>query len=102
MKNMRPAAETAGVSAQNTFIFDTFTEYEDCEFRSWKVLLKCPESDWVTFDDENLAKSTVAALMSTSGTTGLPKAAKCSHYSQVAQSVMLAEGKKPYEVYHPS
>lgn len=97
-KNMQGAAESVGISPENIFMFDTSTTYESSEFRSWKVLLESAESGWITFDDEHLAKTTVAALMSTSGTTGLPKAAQCSHYSQVAQSVILAEDKKPYEV----
>ena len=99
---MREAAAATNVSPENTFVFDTSELYEGNEFRSWNALLQHPESDWNKFDDENLAKNTVAALMSTSGTTGLPKAAACSHCSQVAQSIMLSESKKPYEVGNPT
>ena len=62
-------------------------------------LLNHGECDWVRFSSEEEAKNTTAALLSTSGTTGLPKAAMISHHSFVMQSIMLEDGKeKPYKV----
>ncbi|THY15478.1 acetyl-CoA synthetase-like protein [Aureobasidium pullulans] len=54
--------------------------------------------DPVIFDDETLAKNTVAVLMSTSGTTGLPKMAARSHSSLVTENLALQE--KSTKNYH--
>ena len=68
-------------------------------FRSWETLLRYGEQDWIRFHDVEEAKSTVAALLSTSGTTGLPKVAVTSHYALVAAGVsMQCSEKKPYQV----
>lgn len=73
---------------------------------SVQELLNRGERDWVRFNSEEEAKNTTAALLSTSGTTGLPKAAMISHHSFVTQSKMLEDSKeKPYKVdlsLHPS
>ncbi|KAB8073942.1 hypothetical protein BDV29DRAFT_131233 [Aspergillus leporis] len=47
-------------------------------------LLGYGEIDWVSFNDETIAKSTPAAMFSTSGTGGLPKAAMLSHHAIVS------------------
>ncbi len=60
-------------------------------------LLGYGENDWIRFDDEMIAKSTPAALFSTSGTGGLPKAAVLSHHAIVSQHLTLAYDV-PYEV----
>lgn len=53
----------------------------------------------LSFNDETPAKNTVAALMSTSGTTGLPKMAARSHSSWVTENLALQDKvAKPYEV----
>lgn len=55
--------------------------------------------DPVSFDDETRARETVAVLMSTSGTTGLPKMAARSHLSLVTENLALQDGvAKNYEV----
>ena len=62
-------------------------------------LLKNGEVDWVRLHSAEIAKSTTAALLSTSGTTGFPKAAMMSHYSCIVLSHLLSDSKqKPYEV----
>lgn len=60
-------------------------------------LLGYGENDWIRFDNEMIAKSTPAALFSTSGTGGLPKAAVLSHHAMVSQHLALAYDV-PYEV----
>ena len=57
-------------------------------------------SDWMRIDDEKTAKSTIACMFSTSGTTGLPKVSQISHYSLVNQniSVQSTSPQKPYSV----
>ena len=58
------------------------------------------ESDWIRFDRHDESRNTTAALLSTSGTTGLPKAAMISHYSCIIQNIMLNDSKnKPYKVF---
>jgi long-subunit acyl-CoA synthetase (AMP-forming) len=55
--------------------------------------------DPVIFDDETQSSDTVAVLMSTSGTTGLPKMAARSHLSLVTENLALQDGvAKNYEV----
>ncbi|CAD0112058.1 unnamed protein product [Aureobasidium uvarum] len=62
-------------------------------------LAGAPALDPVTFDDETRARDTVAVLMSTSGTTGLPKMAARSHLSLVTENLAIQDGlAKNYEV----
>jgi 4-coumarate--CoA ligase len=98
LENVAAAAKSSNISDSRIWIYDTALPQVDTDFGSWRELLNHGESGWIVFDDEALSRGTVAALMSTSGTTGLPKAAQSSHYSQVAQSVMLKEKDKPWDV----
>ncbi|CAD0092106.1 unnamed protein product [Aureobasidium vineae] len=62
-------------------------------------LADAPALDPVSFDDETRARDTVAVLMSTSGTTGLPKMAARSHLSLVTENLAIQDGlAKNYEV----
>ena len=68
-------------------------------FETWNVLLQHGESDWNRFADETKAKETTACLLSTSGTTGLPKLAIITHAACVAQGTILSDAtEKPYVV----
>lgn len=97
--NILLTIDKVGLPRSNVFIFNSKPLETETEFRSWKKLLEHGEEDWTTFNDENKARATTAALLTTSGTTGLPKAAELSHYSFVAQGTMLSDLKeKPYEV----
>lgn len=82
----------------NLFIFDDTTTEATAKVQKWTTLLEHGEADWIAFDDEVTSKSSIACLMSTSGTTGLPKAAQFSHHSQVAGCLLAHEPEKPYEV----
>lgn len=94
-----PAIKESKILQSNVLIFDAHGEVKPDEFESWKILLQHGERDWITFDNENQSKTTIAALMSTSGTTGLPKAATVSHHAQVAQNIIIDDSEgKPYDV----
>ncbi|KAL3472999.1 hypothetical protein BJX99DRAFT_204372 [Aspergillus californicus] len=61
----------------------------DESYLNFTNLLGYGENDWITFDDEMIAKTTPAAMFSTSGTGGLPKAAVLSHNAIVAQHMTI-------------
>lgn len=96
-----PAANGHGIPFSNIFRFDPYgTEPEWlCSFVTLNRLLDYGHSYWYTFDDEKESRTTTAALMSTSGTTGLPKAAAISHFALVAQNTLLYDSNdKQYQV----
>lgn len=64
--------------------------------RSWRTLLTCGEKEWPLLDPVQI-RSTCASLLSTSGTTGLPKAASISHYAHVAQGELVSNSTMPKE-----
>lgn len=99
LQNMLLAGKEVGLSPSKVFLFDSEPLTIESKYPSWHSLLDHGEEDWIAFDDEHKSKNSIAALLSTSGTTGLPKAAELSHYSFVSQSIMLYDSKdKPYEV----
>ena len=93
------ATGLSGLQASNVFVLDTPDQESLFYCRSLQALLQEGEADWATFTEEDEAKHTVAALLSTSGTTGLPKAAMISHFSCVVENILLSDSKqKPYNV----
>lgn len=86
------------ISDSNVLVFA-----EACDtpegFRSWKELFRHGEDDWVRFDDEKSARETAACLVSTSGTTGMPKMAVLSHHAWVALNCVIDDPTpKPYHI----
>ncbi|KAI4719802.1 acetyl-CoA synthetase-like protein [Aureobasidium sp. EXF-10727] len=78
----------ASIPAARTLIFSTKTgEPRPNDLKCWSSLLQHGEHDWIRVNDKDTAKSTIATLQSTSGTTGLPKVAATSHYALVAAGV---------------
>ncbi|KAJ5782459.1 hypothetical protein N7457_004233 [Penicillium paradoxum] len=57
----------------------------DTRHSNFANLLCYGESEWLKFNDPVVAQATPAAMFSTSGTGGLPKAAILSHYAIVSQ-----------------
>ncbi|KAF3927120.1 S-dihydroxybenzoyltransferase [Arthrobotrys entomopaga] len=101
MGNLKVAAELVGIDASNIIAFDTpgQTIHEGDGLRSFKELLGCGEHEWIEFDDENTAKTTLMGLFASSGTTGMPKVIAISHFAWVAGSVLLRDNlERPYEV----
>lgn len=99
LKNVLPAAAQNGITDNKIFVFDTDGSSFPAEYKSWWTLQDYSSADWHVFDDEVESKSTMTALMSTSGTTGLPKAAAVSNYALIAHNIMCYDSKdKPYDV----
>lgn len=99
LSNILPVTKECGISPSNIIIFNTRSQEVPDEFRSWEVLLQAGESDWIRFDDEKSAKSATAALLCTSGTSGLPKVAAMSHHALVAANIQTYDSRhKQYKV----
>ncbi|KAI9818922.1 MAG: hypothetical protein M1827_007743 [Pycnora praestabilis] len=102
LSNIQTAAQECGIQETNIYIFnplDQHLPHGSVIFKGWEEFMRHGECDWIRFDDEQKAHSTTAVLLSTSGTTGLPKSAMISHQHCVVQSIILREGKqKPYEI----
>lgn len=80
------AADECGITRSNIFVFNMRGEDVPEGYRSWTELLQHGESDWISIADPG---NTAAAYVSTSGTSGLPKAAILSHSYMVSQAEIL-------------
>lgn len=99
MDQIKDAAKQSGIRDSKIFILNFLGQKIPAGFKPWTFLLEHGEKDWVRFDDEHTAKTTTAARLFSSGTTGLPKAAMLSHYNLIAQHTLVHEYvKKPYPV----
>ncbi|KAK2797181.1 hypothetical protein FQN50_009280 [Emmonsiellopsis sp. PD_5] len=77
----------------------TFTQTDGFErdLFNFSSLFNQGQSDWIQFDDQQLAESTPAAMFATSGTGGLPKAAILSHHTIVTHHLTI-HYPVPYDV----
>ncbi|KAF2193159.1 acetyl-CoA synthetase-like protein [Zopfia rhizophila CBS 207.26] len=87
------------VPKSNIFIFDSQGQAIPEGFKGWKTLLEYGEEDWPRFDDFEKSKSTIAMLLFSSGTTGLPKAVQLSHHNLISQHTLVFEHQPvPYPI----
>ena len=96
---MRVAAGECNIPDSSIRIFNVNGQAVPPGFQSWSDLLDHGEQDWIRFNDQQISSTTPAALLFSSGTTGLPKAAVLSHYNLVAQHTLaIAPDTAPWEV----
>lgn len=81
LKVASAAANEVGIPKSNIFVLNYRGENFDSEVQSWSILLSHGENDWVHLKDPNAA----AAYVSTSGTSGLSKAAIIPHSYMISQ-----------------
>lgn len=85
------ANKEVGLSNDKVVVFNPQGQKAPQGFKQWSGLLSHGEEDWVRFDDLETTGKSIAALLFSSGTTGLPKAAMLSHYNFIAQSTLIYE-----------
>lgn len=93
------AAKANSIARTNIWIFDHSGQQPSPDQQSWQSLLRHGGEDWVRFDDVETSKSTAAARLFSSGTTGLPKAVTITHYNLIAQhELAFKTDPRPYPV----
>ncbi|KAL3429387.1 hypothetical protein BDV09DRAFT_44458 [Aspergillus tetrazonus] len=96
------AAKVVGIPESSVRIFNPLPEQAVPEGRvSWKELYNHGEECWVEFDDEVKSRTTAAARLFSSGTTGLPKAVTNTHRNLIAQQELVFQiHPRDYERRH--
>jgi long-subunit acyl-CoA synthetase (AMP-forming) len=86
LKNAVKAAKELDIPDFRLFVLNVHGEEVPEGYQSWTKLLECGERAWATDLD---AGQTTAAYVSTSGTSGLPKAAILTHSYMVSQAEVI-------------
>ncbi|PYH98001.1 AMP-binding enzyme [Aspergillus ellipticus CBS 707.79] len=93
------AAKEVKIPESRIRVFDVLDQEVPAGWVSWKAFFDHGEEDWVRFDDEDVARTTTAARLFSSGTTGLPKATAVTHRNFIAEHELVFElQKRPYRV----
>ncbi|KIX00982.1 uncharacterized protein Z518_10048 [Rhinocladiella mackenziei CBS 650.93] len=104
LDSLLPTAKDAGIPHSSIRIFNTQPNQRVPNgFDSWTELMQHGEEDWVRFNDGETCTNTTAARLTSSGTTGLPKATMTTHRNLIAQHELcygLAVQQRPYEPIH--
>ena len=96
---VRAAATQCGIPESRIFVLHQDDDPDNTGVRSWTELLKFGEVPWLALKGEDKARETSAALLSTSGTTGLPKLAIRSHDGFIQEGLAMSDSSnKPYPV----
>jgi len=82
------AADECGIPHSNVFVFNLPGDHVPEGHQSWKKLISYGEQDWIAVED---ADNATAGYFSTSGTSGLPKAAIVSHSYLTSQGQIQAD-----------
>jgi 4-coumarate--CoA ligase len=90
------AAKEIGLDTANVYAFDHTTQLESAAIHSWTELLNHGQKEWAAVNDPN---RTVVQYASTSGTSGLPKAALIPHSYHVSQAQLICDHDQvPYQI----
>ncbi|KAF2709612.1 acetyl-CoA synthetase-like protein [Pleomassaria siparia CBS 279.74] len=99
LSSINTLVETNSFSPSKILVLDSPNQANSSGFPSWRTLLTHGEQDWLRFDSLRTSKDTTALLLFSSGTTGLPKPAKLSHYNLIAQHTLVYEVRPlPYDL----
>ena len=102
LQAVQEAATACNISPTQIFVLPNSQQTVPEGYQSWQALLSFGECDWeTTTTKHDGVENKIAAFNSTSGTTGLPKAAVIPHKYVVAQTAMLEQRfkTKPYQVH---
>jgi 4-coumarate--CoA ligase len=102
-ENITVAAQACGLPLERVLTLDTtplstpLSQPTIAGYASWRTLLAHGSSDWFHFDSQPISENTVAGLFLSSGTTGLPKLVRLSHYNLIAQhTLVFTHNPRPY------
>lgn len=97
------AAEMVGIPPSKVLVYQGEGRMELYEAVSGaKIPISNQELGWRRITDPEELANSVACLLYSSGTTGLPKAMKLSHQNLVAESTLLLEPLKEFNAEHRS
>jgi acyl-CoA synthetase (AMP-forming)/AMP-acid ligase II len=96
LDNTPKAVKEIGLNTAHVYAFDHTTKVEYPGIESWTELLNHGQQQWVTVGEPG---QTVAQFASTSGTFGLPKAARIPHTYHIQQvELMSSQDDVPYQI----
>lgn len=104
LPQMLTAAKSLGIPESRILVFHPLrTQKCPADLTSYLSLLEHGEADWMRFSSPEQSKSTTACRLTSSGTTGLPKACINTHFNLIAEHELNyapAYYQKPYDVRH--